>query len=62
MSASRLSNPAAWTRIRPRRRARNWGIAMKVLTGLVVVGLVGFIVINIINRDDIARYIKMRQM
>jgi hypothetical protein len=38
------------------------GIAMKVLTGLVVVGLVGFIVINIINRDDIARYVKMRQM
>jgi hypothetical protein len=35
---------------------------MKVLTGLVVVGLVGFIVINIINRDDIARYFKMRQM
>lgn len=35
---------------------------MKVLTGLVVVGLVGFIVINIINRDDIARYVKMRQM
>lgn len=35
---------------------------MKVLTGLVVVGLVGFIVINIINRDDIVRYIKMRRM
>jgi hypothetical protein len=59
MSASRLSNPAAWTSIRPRRQARNWGIAMKVLTGLVVVGLVGFIVIN---RDDIVRYFKMRQM
>jgi hypothetical protein len=35
---------------------------MKVLTGLVVVGLVGFIVINIINRDDIVRYFKMRRM
>lgn len=35
---------------------------MKVLTGMVVVGLVGFIVINIINRDDIVRYIKMRRM
>jgi len=35
---------------------------MKVLTGVVAVGLVGFIVINIINRDDIVRYIKMRRM
>jgi hypothetical protein len=35
---------------------------MKVLTGLVAVGLVGFIVINIINRDDIVRYFKMRRM
>lgn len=35
---------------------------MKVLTGMVAVGLVGFIIINIINRDDIARYIKMRRM
>jgi hypothetical protein len=35
---------------------------MKVLTGIVAVGLVGFIVINIINRDDIVRYIKMRRM
>jgi hypothetical protein len=26
------------------------------------VGLVGFIVINIINRDDIVRYFKMRRM
>jgi hypothetical protein len=42
--------------------ARNWGMAMKVLTGVIAVGLVGFIVINIINRDDIARYIKMRRM
>jgi hypothetical protein len=33
-----------------------------VLTGLVAVGLVGFIVINIINRDDIVRYFKMRRM
>ena len=35
---------------------------MKVLTGIVAVGLVGFIVINIINLDDIARYFKMRRM
>jgi hypothetical protein len=35
---------------------------MKVLTGVVAVGLVGFIVINIINRDDIVRYFKMRRM
>ena len=32
---------------------------MKVLTGLVAVGLVGVIVIN---RDDIVRYFKMRRM
>ena len=35
---------------------------MKVLTGVIAVGLVGFIVINIINRDDIVRYFKMRRM
>lgn len=35
---------------------------MKVLAGVVAVGLVGFIVINIINRDDIVRYFKMRRM
>jgi hypothetical protein len=35
---------------------------MKVLTGVVAVGLVGFIVFNIINRDDIVRYFKMRRM
>ncbi len=35
---------------------------MKVVTGVIAAGLVGFIIINIINRDDIIRYFKMRQM
>jgi hypothetical protein len=35
---------------------------MKVLATVATVTLVGFIIINIINRDDIIRYIKMRQM
>ena len=35
---------------------------MKVVTAVIVAGLVGFIIINIINRDDIIRYFKMRQM
>lgn len=35
---------------------------MKLVTAVIVVGLVGFIIINIVNRDDIARYIRMRQM
>ena len=35
---------------------------MKVVTVVIVAGLVGFIIINIINRDDIIRYFKMRQM
>ncbi len=35
---------------------------MKVVTAVIGAGLVGFIIINIINRDDIIRYFKMRQM
>ena len=39
-----------------------WGSAMKVAAAVIALGLVGFIVLNIINRDDIIRYFKMRQM
>ncbi len=35
---------------------------MKVATAVIAVGLVGFIIVNIVNRDDIIRYFKMRQM
>jgi hypothetical protein len=38
------------------------GSAMKVATSVIAVGLVGFIIVNIVNRDDIIRYFKMRQM
>jgi hypothetical protein len=39
-----------------------WGSAMKVVTAVIAVGLVGFIILNIINRNDIIRYFTMRQM
>ena len=35
---------------------------MKVLGVVVTVTVLGVIIINIINRDDIIRYFKMRQM
>jgi hypothetical protein len=35
---------------------------MKLLAAVVTVTVLGVIIINIINRDDIIRYIKMRQM
>jgi len=38
------------------------GSAMKVVAAVIAVALVGFIIVNIINRDDIIRYFKMRQM
>jgi hypothetical protein len=47
---------------RPRRARGMWGSAMKVVTAVIAAGLVGFIIFNIINRDDIIRYFKMRQM
>ena len=43
----------------PPRPARNWGIAMKLLAALIAAAVLGAIVVN---RDDIMRYIKMRQM
>jgi hypothetical protein len=49
---------AAWTTFR-RAPARDWGIAMKVLAAVVTVTVLGAIVVN---RDDIVRYFKMRQM
>ena len=42
------------------RSARNWGIAIKVLAAVLTVTILGAIVA--INRDDIIRYMKMRQM
>jgi hypothetical protein len=45
---------------RPARAARNWGFAMKLLAALVTVTVLAAIVA--VNRDDIMRYIKMRQM
>jgi hypothetical protein len=47
---------------RPRQARGMWGSAMKVVTAVIAAGLVGFIIFNIINRDDIIRYFKMRQM
>lgn len=38
------------------------GSALKVVATVIAAGLVGFIILNIINRDDIIRYFKMRQM
>ena len=38
------------------------GSALKVVAAVIAAGLVGFIILNIINRDDIIRYFKMRQM
>jgi hypothetical protein len=35
---------------------------MKLLAAVVTVTVLGVIIINIANRDDIIRYIKMRQM
>jgi len=35
---------------------------MKVVKTVIVAGVVGFIILNILNRDDIIRYFKMRQM
>jgi hypothetical protein len=35
---------------------------MKVLGVVVTATVLGVIIINIINRDDIIRYFKMRQM
>jgi hypothetical protein len=35
---------------------------MKLLAVVVTATVLGVIIINIINRDDIIRYIKMRQM
>jgi hypothetical protein len=35
---------------------------MKVVAAVIAAGLVGFIILNIVNRDDIIRYFKMRQM
>jgi hypothetical protein len=35
---------------------------MKVVKAVIVAGVVGFIILNILNRDDIIRYFKMRQM
>jgi hypothetical protein len=37
-------------------------LPMKVVTAVIAAGVVGFIIFNIINRDDIIRYFKMRQM
>jgi hypothetical protein len=44
----------------PARPARNWGFAMKLLAALVTVTVLAAIVA--VNRDDIMRYVKMRQM
>lgn len=35
---------------------------MKLLKSVVAVTVVGFIIFNIVNRDDIVRYFRMRQM
>jgi hypothetical protein len=35
---------------------------MKLLAVVVTATVLGVLIINIINRDDIIRYIKMRQM
>jgi hypothetical protein len=50
--------PGGLDNIRP-RPARNWGIAMKLLAALIAATVLGVIVVN---RDDIIRYVKMRQM
>jgi hypothetical protein len=51
-------HPGSLDNIRP-RPARNWGIAMKLLAVLIAATVLGAIVVN---RDDIMRYMKMRQM
>jgi hypothetical protein len=58
MPGLRPSAPAAWTTL-PARDARIWGIAMKLLAVVIVATVLGVIVVN---RDDIIRYMKMRQM
>jgi hypothetical protein len=50
--------PGSLDNTRP-RPARNWGIAMKLLAALIAAAVLGAIVVN---RDDIMRYVKMRQM
>jgi hypothetical protein len=42
------------------RAVWNWGFAMKLLAALVTVTVLAAIVA--VNRDDIMRYVKMRQM
>ena len=55
--------PAACTEHRPRAsRPAELGEFMKLLAAVATVTVLGVIIINIINRDDIIRYIKMRQM
>lgn len=56
-------HPAAWSEHRPgASRPAELGGSMKLLAVVVTATVLGVIIINIINRDDIIRYIKMRQM
>jgi hypothetical protein len=58
MAGFEAVRPGSLDNIRP-RPARNWGIAMKLLAVLIAATVLGAI---IVNRDDIMRYVKMRQM
>jgi hypothetical protein len=58
MAGFEAVRPGSLDNIRP-RPARNWGIAMKLLAALIAATALGVIVVN---RDDIIRYVKMRQM
>jgi hypothetical protein len=59
MPGSRPSVLAAWTTFGRAPARGNWGSAMKVLAAVITAAVLGAIVVN---RDDIMRYVKMRQM